>query len=629
MSQDPMTTVLNLVQRARDLGIGEELYPEEIVRAARTTQRALSDDGRLTNFGMEGLPWHRADISIPGTAVAMSAATRVVFPQGAHIRHIAIYARTAPTGTYAIQVVSGTNSASASIQAGSNIGIASGVNLAVPPGAWAIINVTNAGGAEDVMVILHYALSASGGSGSGDSGGGGGGGVGEVLSVNGETGNVVLNADHISDNTTSHKFVSEAERTKLQNLDLNDYVLADSLALVATSGSYGDLTGKPTIPAQFNPIAGANMSITGTYPDLTFNASIERPAIPLLLLSPDVSRDRDGAVVPTIDGSAPVVAGEYGNAWNVTSGQITTPSLAGHGDEGTILIRTLHTGDTSQASARLVTTNTSALAQRIQIFHTTAGLVRVNTPTDNQTMASGFPPNQWSFIAIRWDGTTIDVPDFGFSGPMSADLTEGQLRISSTSNGARWFGLVESMLVYDTALSDAEIARISNLNEAWTWENVTAQLDPHDHDERYYTQAQVDALIAANRPKVESNGSSMAVAISSTGDHDLAAGAVTIPGLTPGASMKIIGEVMLRLIGTGSGGNAAPGFKVTDGASTTTFVFVSLPAATTGQSQQSIRYSATITVPASGSVTLTPISRWSSGTYSVNYAMATLEIWPA
>lgn len=37
------------------------------------------------------------------------------------------------------------------------------------------------------------------------------------------------------------------------------------------SGSYTDLTSKPTIPAQFNPIAGTAIGITGTYPNITFN----------------------------------------------------------------------------------------------------------------------------------------------------------------------------------------------------------------------------------------------------------------------------------------------------------------------------------------------------------------------
>jgi len=46
-----------------------------------------------------------------------------------------------------------------------------------------------------------------------------------------------------------------------------------SLATVATSGAYADLSGLPTIPAQLNATAGTNVTITGTYPNLTFSAT--------------------------------------------------------------------------------------------------------------------------------------------------------------------------------------------------------------------------------------------------------------------------------------------------------------------------------------------------------------------
>lgn len=39
------------------------------------------------------------------------------------------------------------------------------------------------------------------------------------------------------------------------------------------SGAYADLTGQPTIPAQVNLIAGTNVTITGSYPNLTVNAA--------------------------------------------------------------------------------------------------------------------------------------------------------------------------------------------------------------------------------------------------------------------------------------------------------------------------------------------------------------------
>ena len=48
-------------------------------------------------------------------------------------------------------------------------------------------------------------------------------------------------------------------------------------ANVTLTGAYPDITfaasGPGDIPEQFNPIAGANVTLTGTYPDITFAAS--------------------------------------------------------------------------------------------------------------------------------------------------------------------------------------------------------------------------------------------------------------------------------------------------------------------------------------------------------------------
>lgn len=42
---------------------------------------------------------------------------------------------------------------------------------------------------------------------------------------------------------------------------------------VDVKGRVTNISTGPTIPAQFNPIAGTNMSLSGTYPNITFNAS--------------------------------------------------------------------------------------------------------------------------------------------------------------------------------------------------------------------------------------------------------------------------------------------------------------------------------------------------------------------
>jgi hypothetical protein len=75
----------------------------------------------------------------------------------------------------------------------------------------------------------------------------------------------LANVDNTSD---VNKPVSTATQTAL-----NAKANTSSLAPVATSGDYGDLTNTPTIPAQFNPIAGTNVSLVGTYPNITFNAT--------------------------------------------------------------------------------------------------------------------------------------------------------------------------------------------------------------------------------------------------------------------------------------------------------------------------------------------------------------------
>lgn len=66
---------------------------------------------------------------------------------------------------------------------------------------------------------------------------------------------------------------ASAYATAAQGAKADTAVQPGSLSTVATSGNYTDLTNRPTIPAQLNATAGTNVTITGTYPNLTFNAT--------------------------------------------------------------------------------------------------------------------------------------------------------------------------------------------------------------------------------------------------------------------------------------------------------------------------------------------------------------------
>jgi hypothetical protein len=68
----------------------------------------------------------------------------------------------------------------------------------------------------------------------------------------------------------------------------------------------------PPIPAQFNPIAGTNMSITGTYPNMTFNASGGAANLPFIIpsgLVGDSATDNTAAIRAAIDSAESVGGG--------------------------------------------------------------------------------------------------------------------------------------------------------------------------------------------------------------------------------------------------------------------------------------------------------------------------------
>ena len=114
-----------------------------------------------------------------------------------------------------------------------------------------------------------------------------------IASVNAKTGTVVLDKTDIGladvDNTSdANKPVSTAAQSAL-----DDKADTSSLAAVATSGDYSDLTNQPAVPAQFNPLAGTNVTLTGTYPNITFSAA---PSAGVT----DLSSTRTGADITVI-----------------------------------------------------------------------------------------------------------------------------------------------------------------------------------------------------------------------------------------------------------------------------------------------------------------------------------------
>lgn len=137
--------------------LAESLLPDDEMHQQKANAVAIAKDGGVSPRSLaSSLPWQRADVSIPGEAIAASGVARVPFPQGATLRHISIFAGTAPdSGSYHIRVNAGSDQESFSLQSGASVNV-NGFRMTVDPGTWVVIDVTQAGGAEDITITLHY-----------------------------------------------------------------------------------------------------------------------------------------------------------------------------------------------------------------------------------------------------------------------------------------------------------------------------------------------------------------------------------------------------------------------------------------------------------------------------------------
>lgn len=132
------------------------LNPPSLISAKQRAESAIAPDNTVQRDAVDPvLPWQRADLLIPGEAVAMSNAARIAFPQGGAIRHVSISAQTAPSGNYSIDLVAPTDSQSFSLQAGISSRMLP-ADIDVEANSWVSVNVINAGGAEDVFISIHY-----------------------------------------------------------------------------------------------------------------------------------------------------------------------------------------------------------------------------------------------------------------------------------------------------------------------------------------------------------------------------------------------------------------------------------------------------------------------------------------
>lgn len=272
-----------------------------------------------------------------------------------------------------------------------------------------------------------------------------GGGGGAVNSVNGKTGDVVLDAEDVG--ALPNSTVIPTKTSELENDGAagdSSYVETGELASVATSGKYTDLTDTPTIPSTASDV--------GALPDSTkYGKSISASGTTLTL------KDQNGedlATATTQDTTYSNFTGTDGQTAGA-SGLVPAPATtdadkflksdgswatAGGGGGGPTVVQTTGTSQTDVMSQKAVTDTIFANNNSTQVRIGTTNSVGANSVTigssaaqSNRSVAIGASANSSSShgicIGMGWSNGVGAVSIGGHGSSNDGALSKGAVAI--------------------------------------------------------------------------------------------------------------------------------------------------------------------------------------------------------
>lgn len=141
---------------------------------------------------------------------------------------------------------------------------------------------------------------------------------------------------------------------------------------------------------------------------------------------------------------------------------------------------------------------------------------------------------------------------------------------------------------------------------------------------RPYSQAETNALLAAARPIMISNGAFSSASFTTNAVHDITAASTDITGLPVGATYKV--KVFVTVVASGATGTGRFGARVVGGGINGHAVPMGYGIPITTKREHSAEWTFERTVGGDGKITVVPVCERSAGTINIEAAYVTVTL---